>query len=290
MLRFAQWAAAPAIAVAFMATAPAAEPQGGAQATVVMKSGERHTGTNPRHRPDKGEFALRKSLAEEFRVPGDTVAYIDFGGAPDVNPNISGSQYAVVMRNGTVVRGTLIEMGHTDPSDTSSEYLVIFRDEQGQEHRWPVAQVGRVYFAGGATGTTGAAPTTGTTGNTAGERGLIVSSRQQWTPTGITVRRGEVITFNTTGQLQLSADANDIATSAGAKSGRLPAANAPMPRLLAGALLGRIGNSAPFAVGDQTSIPMPAAGQLFLGINDDSLTDNQGEFRVEITRAPQRRR
>lgn len=288
MLRFAQWAAAPAIAVAFLATAPTAEPQGGAQATVVMKSGERHTGTNPRHRPDKGEFALRKSLAEEFRVPGNTVAYIDFGGAPDTNPNISGSQYAVVMRNGNVVRGTLIEMGHTDPSDTSSEYLVIFRDEQGQEHRWPVAQVGRVYFAGGAAANTTA--TSGTTTNTAGQDGLIVSSRQQWTPTGITVRRGEVITFNTTGQLQLSADSNDIASSAGAKSGRRPAANAPKPELPAGALLGRIGNSAPFPIGDQTSVPMPAAGQLFLGINDDSLTDNNGEFRVEITRAQQRRR
>ena len=29
---------------------------------------------------------------------------------------------------------------------------------------------------------------------------------------------------------------------------------------------------------------MPAAGQLFLGVNDDGFEDNQGEFRVEITR------
>jgi hypothetical protein len=269
-----------------MTSAPAAELQGGQQATVVMKNGERHSGTNPRHRPDKGEFALRKSMAEEFRVPGNTVAYIDFGGSADTNPNISGSQWAAVMKNGSVVRGQLIEMGHTDPSDTSSQYLVIFRDDQGQEHRWPADQVGRVYFPGGtsATATTGSSSTTGT------GTGLVVTARQQWTPTGITVRRGEVLTFTTTGQIRLSPDTNDIASSAGAKAGRYPTANAPMPRILAGALIGRIGNGQPFPIGDQTSLPMPAAGQLFLGINDDELNDNDGEFRVEIGRGQPRRR
>jgi hypothetical protein len=35
---------------------------------------------------------------------------------------------------------------------------------------------------------------------------------------------------------------------------------------------------------------MPEAGELFLGINDDSLADNRGEFRVEIRRASSSRR
>ena len=278
MRRLMSFAAVPALAVMSLAAAPSAAPE--VQATVVMKSGERHTGTNPRHRPDKGEFALRKSLAEEFRVPGDTVAYIDFGGTPDVNPQISGSQYAAILRNGTVYRGQLIEMGHTNPSDTSSEYLVIFRDDKGQEHRWPSDRVGRVYFSGGATGTSGSGATDSTAG--AGS-GLVVSAKQQWTPTGITVRRGEVLSFNTTGQIQLSNDSNDIATPAGARTPR-NAANSPMPRELAGALIGRIGNGQPFGVGNLTTITMPAAGLLFLGINDDELSDNTGEFRVEITR------
>jgi hypothetical protein len=34
---------------------------------------------------------------------------------------------------------------------------------------------------------------------------------------------------------------------------------------------------------------MPASGQLFLGINDDNLTDNQGGFRVLIQRSGNRR-
>jgi hypothetical protein len=35
---------------------------------------------------------------------------------------------------------------------------------------------------------------------------------------------------------------------------------------------------------------MPAAGRLFLGINDDNFNDNSGEFRVEITRTGSGRR
>jgi hypothetical protein len=62
-------------------------------------------------------------------------------------------------------------------------------------------------------------------------------------------------------------------------------AQAPLPTSLAGALIGRIGNGRPFGIGNQTSIPAPAAGQLFLGINDGQLDDNSGEFRVEITRS-----
>jgi hypothetical protein len=34
---------------------------------------------------------------------------------------------------------------------------------------------------------------------------------------------------------------------------------------------------------------MPASGQLFLGINDDDVNDNQGGFRVNIQRSGRRR-
>ena len=61
------------------------------------------------------------------------------------------------------------------------------------------------------------------------------------------------------------------------------------PTDLPGALVGRIGpNGQPFGIGGATSVPMPAAGQLFLGVNDDGFEDNQGEYRVEITRTGRR--
>ena len=61
------------------------------------------------------------------------------------------------------------------------------------------------------------------------------------------------------------------------------AANAPAPTLLAGALIGRVGNGPPFPIGDQTeALPMPADGPLFLAVNDDEVSDNQGAFAVTL--------
>ena len=51
-----------------------------------------------------------------------------------------------------------------------------------------------------------------------------------------------------------------------------------------GALIGRIDNGQPFFIGNQPAVRMPANGQLFLGINDDILNDNTGDFYVTISR------
>ena len=38
-----------------------------------------------------------------------------------------------------------------------------------------------------------------------------------------------------------------------------------------------------FAIGNQTTpLPMPADGRLFLGVNDDEVNDNTGEFVVDV--------
>ena len=67
--------------------------------------------------------------------------------------------------------------------------------------------------------------------------------------TGLTVQKGEVLSINATGEVQLSTDANDVATPFGSKSGR-KASNAPLPNVPAGALIGRIGaNGQPFGIG-----------------------------------------
>ena len=50
----------------------------------------------------------------------------------------------------------------------------------------------------------------------------------------------------------------------------------------AAALIGRIGNDM-FFIGDETGpVRMRSAGRLFLGVNDDVLTDNSGNFRVVV--------
>lgn len=111
---------------------------------------------------------------------------------------------------------------------------------------------------------------------------VVVDSRSRWIDTGVFVNQGDVITLNSQGEVQLSTGGDDVATTAGSRSGRT-AGNAPLPSALAGALIGRIGNSAPFGVGNQRQITAPATGQLFLGVNDDYLQDNSGEFRVRVS-------
>ena len=56
-----------------------------------------------------------------------------------------------------------------------------------------------------------------------------------------------------------------------------------MPNRSAAALIGRIGDSDLFYIGDDRSaIRIRGGGRLFLGINDDFLQDNSGSLRVTI--------
>ena len=90
-----------------------------------------------------------------------------------------------------------------------------------------------------------------------------------------------MITFSASGQIQMSDNAQDLAVSAGALSHRM-APDAPISGVLAGALIGQIGGYGVFAIGDQKSITAPISGRLYLGVNDDHLPDNRGEFTVTV--------
>jgi hypothetical protein len=61
--------------------------------------------------------------------------------------------------------------------------------------------------------------------------------------------------------------------------------NRPMPNRAAGSLIGRIGADSGdyFFIGNEKgALRMRGAGRLFLGINDDYLEDNRGNFRVTV--------
>jgi hypothetical protein len=114
-------------------------------------------------------------------------------------------------------------------------------------------------------------------------RTITVPSTVQWTPTGIRVNQGDRLQFKSSGEIQLRpASFNDKASVAGSLTGRT-APNSPIPSALAGALIGRIDSGQPWGLGNQTSVVMPASGLLYLGINDDVLTDNSGQFTVTIS-------
>jgi hypothetical protein len=117
--------------------------------------------------------------------------------------------------------------------------------------------------------------------------GIDVSGSAGWIPTGLFVRRGDVLAFTSTGQVLLSAAAEDVAGPAGALSPRV-SPDAPLPGVNAGALIAKVGDGAPFPIADAASATMPAEGQLFLEVNDSRLADNTGSFRVTIERSPAR--
>ncbi len=112
---------------------------------------------------------------------------------------------------------------------------------------------------------------------------ILVSARAAWTDTGIDVRAGDVLTIRATGTIQYTGDTGALAGPDGAR-GRAATGDAPLPREVIGALIARVGNAAPFFVGaTPDAFRAPRNGRLYLGVNDDVLSDNRGEFRVTVT-------
>lgn len=111
---------------------------------------------------------------------------------------------------------------------------------------------------------------------------IAVDPRERWTDSGVEVGAGDLILFDVSGTIQLSADENDTAVPVGARRGRR-APRAPLSRQSAGALIARIDEGPAFFVGNRRSIRAPASGRLYLGVNDDHLADNAGEYDVLIT-------
>ncbi len=116
---------------------------------------------------------------------------------------------------------------------------------------------------------------------TAGQ-GIYINPTQRWTDSGIDVVAGDVITFDAQGTVELSADSNDVAEPFGSRSGRR-AIDSPVPSAPAGVLIARIGNGQAVAVGNRRTLRVPSSGRLYLGVNDDHLNDNAGEFRVNVS-------
>src|SRR5687767_1436660 len=113
-------------------------------------------------------------------------------------------------------------------------------------------------------------------------RSVVVPSNVQWTNTGFNVTRGQYLRFEPSGEIRLSTNGDDIGRPAGAMSARRED-KATIPTIPVGALIGRVGNGQPFPNGDTTNaFDMPNNGRLFLGVNDDHVGDNSGNYVVKV--------
>ena len=264
--------------------------QRGPQVTVLTRNGDRVAGVL--EDVENGLVFVRVSLHDQRRLGVGDVALIDFVGGASGLPETElskarGSHHVVVLRDGSSWDGQFVDVrGGEAGAAPGGPYTLHFRLTNGEERRVSLDNVGRIYM-GNFPGGTAAAPAGEAEPAPAGA--TRVPGNSTWVATPLTVRRGDTVRFTTTGRVQLSDDSEDVAISAGSLRQRR-AAGAPLPGNLAGALIAKVGNSAPFPIGNNTEpITMPADGQLFLGINDDEVGDNRGEFVVTTERTSRRR-
>ena len=280
-----------ALVMVFMGLGAVTAAEAQDRATVQLRDGSKFEGRI--EEMTGGELFVRVSQHDQRRVPVSNVALIDrVGGAsglPDTElREAAGSQHVLLLSNGSSLKGQLVAIrGGQGSANENQPRAYVFRTD-GQERSFSPDQVSRVYM-GQYAFASNPGPTTAPTGNTAAglDQGEVVPGAIRvpaaagWVSTGMRVRKGEVISFNTTGEVQLSENSADRARSAGSSR---TAPGAPLPNAAAGALVGRVGNSQAFGIGNQTSVPMPFDGILFLAVNDDERADNAGEFIVSLGR------
>jgi hypothetical protein len=114
---------------------------------------------------------------------------------------------------------------------------------------------------------------------------VTVPEKAKWTSTGIDVHQGDTIAFTAGGQIRWGPGRDEVAGPGGSPKKLKPTlGNYPVRTLGAGGLIGKIGDGAPFAVGESATTTATTGGMLYLGINDNYFTGNSGEFEVAITR------
>ena len=113
------------------------------------------------------------------------------------------------------------------------------------------------------------------------ERNVIVNPAEAWTDTGVELRNGQEVYFQTNGQVTWSP--NRRVDADGTRNSK-PDTNRPLPDRNSGALIGRIGERDIFFIGtDMGPFRVRGNGRLYLGVNDDRLDDNTGSFRVIVS-------
>ena len=261
----------------------------GDRATVQMRDGTKVEGRI--EELAGGTLFLRVSQHDQRRISVADIALIDkkgdASGLPDTEiRQARGAEHVLLLAGGSSVKGRLVTIKGGEGSGDAGPRTYVFRSADGSERQYGPGEVARIYLGSYPFDAAVSGHAADVTPTSVPSGGVRVPATATWVSTGLNVRKGDWVTFNTTGEVQLSDSSSDRARSAG--SSRV-ARLAPLPNVNAGALIGRIGmNGQPFGIGDQASVPMPDSGVLYLSVNDDERGDNAGEFIVVASRNPRR--
>jgi hypothetical protein len=255
-------------------------------ATFVLTSGERVSGElsykGGTNYTLNGRDYPSDQIAIVAFVPGDPSAD-ELRQLPAVDKNPTElERHVFVTRAGEVILGKIY---HISPDGNT----ITFDRRGGGRQEMAADNLARVYVNPGAARSLYGATTTNNAAAAAAPAAasgaapfgsIQVNANQQWTDTGVTVKRGDRLAFQASGEIKI---APDFTATPDGSSTSGPRASLPVAAMAAGGLIGRIGNGAAFPIGSNSQpIAMPANGRLFLGVNDDQMSDNSGSFAVSI--------
>jgi hypothetical protein len=127
---------------------------------------------------------------------------------------------------------------------------------------------------------------------------IVVPGNAAWTDTGVDVAAGQEISFEAAGKISLQK--GNPQADCGPEGYDLRTIQQPLPEGNLGALIGKVVIAVTvtkdektgmekkdevaqlFFIGSESRVEMPAKGRLYLGINENVIGDNGGEFKVAI--------
>jgi hypothetical protein len=243
-------------------------------ATLAMKNGERPSGELLDM--NAGGFILRIG-GQERAFPSNDVQAVEFVVGPlsaEAQAKVNAGQPFVILRSGQLVDGRLVDVGGRRP-------LRLTIDAGGGRRDFSSSDVAQVWVNPTARAGAQNAAQAQATGVPAGA--ITVPANAFWTDTGVVVNRNTTLTIHGTGDIMLSAGASSGV--GGSPAATVPGIKYPLQGAPAGALIGRIGNGSPFLIGGAAQpMTFKQRGTLMLGVNDDVVADNSGNFYVTITR------
>lgn len=136
--------------------------------------------------------------------------------------------------------------------------------------------------------------------NREGHREIVIAvpGNMSWTDTGVDVEQDQEVSFNAHGKISLQK--GNPQADCGPDGTDLRTVQQPLRERNMGALIGKVvisvtvtvdektgeekkeENAEIFYIGADNRLAMPAKGRLFLGINENVIADNVGEFKVTV--------